>query len=127
VGRRTVLYTCGRKAVIEIGDGANLNGARITSAMRVTVGPRSLIGESRIMDTDYHHTSRRRREGLGPAPARAVEIGSNAWVGAGVGILKGVAIGDNAVIGFGAVVTKDVAPNRIVAGNPAVDVGSVPE
>jgi galactoside O-acetyltransferase len=79
------------------------------------------------MDTAYHHTIRRRREGLGPAPTHPVEIGSNVWVGASAGILMGVTIGDNAVIGFGAVVTRDVPPDRIVGGNPAVDIGPVPD
>jgi acetyltransferase-like isoleucine patch superfamily enzyme len=127
VDRRTTLHTRHPDAVIEIGDGVVLNGPRITCATRVAVGPRSLIGDARIMDTAYHHTSRRRREGLGPAPTRPVEIGSNVWVGASAGILMGVTIGDNAVIGFGAVVTRDVPPDRIVGGNPAVDIGPVPD
>ncbi|MBA2545253.1 MAG: acyltransferase [Solirubrobacterales bacterium] len=127
ISRRTVLHTRGPDAVIEIGDSTILAGTRITSALRVAVGSRTMIGDGRIMDTDYHFTSRRRREGLGPSPARAVEIGSNVWVGVEAAILKGVTIGDNAVIGLGAVVTKDVPANRIVAGNPAVDIGPVPE
>ncbi len=34
-------------------------------------------------------------------------------------ILPGVTIGENAVVGAASVVTRDVAPNTIVAGNPA--------
>ena len=34
-------------------------------------------------------------------------------------ILSNVTIGKNAIVGAGSVVTKDVAPNTIVAGNPA--------
>ena len=44
---------------------------------------------------------------------RRASIGSNATV------LCGVTIGEGAVIGAGSVVTKDVAPNTVVAGNPA--------
>lgn len=51
--------------------------------------------------------------------AQNVYVGNNVWVGAHAQILGGVKIGDNAIIGAGAVVTKDVAPNTIVAGNPA--------
>jgi len=40
-------------------------------------------------------------------------------IGSGSTILCNVTIGENAVIGAGSVVTKDVAPNTIVAGNPA--------
>ena len=44
---------------------------------------------------------------------KGASIGSNAT------ILCGITIGENAIIGAGSVVTKDVAPNTIVAGNPA--------
>ena len=40
-------------------------------------------------------------------------IGSNAT------ILCGITIGENATVGAGSVVTKNVAPNTVVAGNPA--------
>lgn len=50
---------------------------------------------------------------------KLVHIGKNAWVGAGATILPGVSVGDNAVVGAGSVVTRDVAPNTVVAGNPA--------
>jgi acetyltransferase-like isoleucine patch superfamily enzyme len=125
--RPTTLYTLATDSVIEIGDETILSGTRISCARRVTVGPESIIGDGRVMDTDYHFTSRRRREGLGPSPTFPVEIGRNVWVGHSAAVLKGVAIGDNSVVGLGAVVTKDVGANRIVAGNPAVDVGPVPD
>ncbi|MDO8749587.1 MAG: acyltransferase [Dehalococcoidia bacterium] len=44
---------------------------------------------------------------------RGASIGSSAT------ILCNVTIGENAIVGAGSVVTKDVAPNTIVAGNPA--------
>jgi acetyltransferase-like isoleucine patch superfamily enzyme len=46
-------------------------------------------------------------------------IKKGASVGTGVTILANVTIGENAIVGAGSVVTKDVAPNTIVAGNPA--------
>lgn len=46
-------------------------------------------------------------------------IGNNVWIGAHAIVLGDVKVGDNAVIGAGAVVLKDVAPNTVVAGNPA--------
>jgi acetyltransferase-like isoleucine patch superfamily enzyme len=42
-----------------------------------------------------------------------------ASIGSGCTLLGGIEIGENAIVGAGSVVTKDVAPNTIVAGNPA--------
>lgn len=44
---------------------------------------------------------------------RRASIGTNAT------ILGGLVIGESAIVGAGAVVTRNVAPNTIVAGNPA--------
>jgi acetyltransferase-like isoleucine patch superfamily enzyme len=46
-------------------------------------------------------------------------IKKGASVGSGCSILSNITIGENAIVGAGSVVTKDVAPNCIVAGNPA--------
>lgn len=46
-------------------------------------------------------------------------IKKGASIGSGATILANVTIGENALVGAGSVVTKDVAPNTIVAGNPA--------
>ena len=46
-------------------------------------------------------------------------VKQGASIGSGSTILCNVTIGENAMVGAGSVVTKDVAPNTIVAGNPA--------
>ena len=46
-------------------------------------------------------------------------IKRGASIGSGSTILANVTVGENAIVGAGSVVTKDVAPNTIVAGNPA--------
>jgi acetyltransferase-like isoleucine patch superfamily enzyme len=46
-------------------------------------------------------------------------VKKGASIGSGATILCNVSIGGNAIVGAGSVVTKDVAPNSIVAGNPA--------
>ena len=48
-----------------------------------------------------------------------IEILDNSQIGVGATILSGVRIGPNAIVGACSVVTKDVAPNTVVAGNPA--------
>lgn len=57
---------------------------------------------------------------------KPVHIGKNVWIGAGATILPGVTVGDNAVVGAASVVTKDVAPDTIVAGNPAKFIKAIP-
>ncbi|MDR1265115.1 MAG: CatB-related O-acetyltransferase [Propionibacteriaceae bacterium] len=46
-------------------------------------------------------------------------VGHDVWIGQNATILPGVHIGDGAIIGLSAVVGSDVAPYRVVAGNPA--------
>jgi len=53
----------------------------------------------------------------------AIAVGADAWICADAFVGPGVAIGDGAIVGARAVVTCDVAPYRIVAGNPAREIG----
>lgn len=46
-------------------------------------------------------------------------VKKGASIGSGATIMCGVTIGENAVVGAGSMVLRDVAPNTIVAGNPA--------
>lgn len=46
-------------------------------------------------------------------------IEADSFIGGRAIILPGVRVGPNAIVAAGAVVTRDVAPNTIVAGNPA--------
>lgn len=50
-----------------------------------------------------------------------------ARIGGGSILCPGVTIGENALVGAGSVVTRDVADRSIVAGNPAVAIGTVPQ
>jgi acetyltransferase-like isoleucine patch superfamily enzyme len=54
-----------------------------------------------------------------------IDIGDNVFVGHQAIIMPGISIGSNVVVGAGAIVTRDVAPNTIVAGNPARPIGTV--
>jgi maltose O-acetyltransferase len=54
-----------------------------------------------------------------PRQTGEIEIGDNAWVGAGSTVLHGVTIGDAAVIGAGSLVRQDVQSGTTVVGVPA--------
>ena len=58
---------------------------------------------------------------------RGPTIRRGARVGGGAVLCPGIEIGEEAFVGAGAVVTKDVAPRTIVVGNPARVLREVPE
>jgi acetyltransferase-like isoleucine patch superfamily enzyme len=111
----------------------------IDCVTRVIVGDDVLISYDVIIaDADNHSLSRRRREGdlerwragthdWSDVQKAPITIGNGAWIGARAIILRGVTIGEGAIVGMGSVVTKDVAPNTIVAGNPARVVRELPD
>ena len=58
---------------------------------------------------------------------RGPTIRRGARVGAGAVLLPGVEIGEEAFVGAGAVVLRDVPPRAVVVGNPARRIRDVPE
>ena len=60
-------------------------------------------------------------------PRQPAIIRRGARIGAGAIILPGVIIGEQTFVGAGAVVTKDTKPFHIYVGNPARDIGLIPE
>lgn len=54
-----------------------------------------------------------------PAQIKAVNIGSNCWLGVNVTVLAGVTIGDLAIAAAGSVLIEDVPSSVLVAGVPA--------
>jgi acetyltransferase-like isoleucine patch superfamily enzyme len=71
---------------------------------------------------DFMGRTERRKELMkGPTIRRGARIGGGAI------LLPGVDIGEEAFVGAGAVVTKDVEPRMLVVGNPARVLRSVPE
>jgi acetyltransferase-like isoleucine patch superfamily enzyme len=61
------------------------------------------------------------------AAIKGPTIRRGARVGGGAVLCPGVEIGEEAFVGAGAVVTKDVAPRTLVVGNPARVLREVPD
>lgn len=128
---RNLLGTCGERfhinqpfrcdygCNVHVGNNffANFN-LTILDEAEVRIGDNAFIGPNVSMFTACHPLDAEERCN-GVQWARPITIGNNVWIGGNATILPGVSIGDNAVVGAGSVVTRDVAPNTVVAGNPA--------
>lgn len=109
------------KGGLEIGEGTNVNrgclldgrgGLQIGCRVNISPDVRLLTAEH---DPDSPHFAGR---------AGRITIGDSAWLAIGALILPGATIGEGAVVGAAAVVRGEVTPRTIVAGNPAVPIGS---
>ncbi len=122
-----VLLLCSgerRADKIVVRRGAYLNRYTVLDALQsIEIGRGVMIGPfCFISDADHGHAP-----GV-PISSQPMEIApvvieDDAWLGAGVTILKGVRVGRGAVVGAGSVVTRDVPPGDIVAGVPARRIG----
>ncbi len=116
------LFAEGAAAKITIGANTRVNGSCIHARQLVSIGENVLIGaNSAIFDSNGHplvmdspHTRLTNTD-----EPRAVHIGDNVWLGAGVTVLPGTTIGSGSVIASGSVVRGNVPANCIFGGNPA--------
>ncbi len=107
-------------ALIEVGDGSFLNGTRFGCRQLIRVGPRAILADARILDTDYHPVDpARRHDPDGPVRTAPVILEENVWIAAAAGLLPGTQIGRNSVVGFGAVCSGGYPADSVIAGNPA--------
>ena len=119
VGRGTILSCKNGDIVL----GANVNigfNCEIFSASRVALGDHTLVAAYTYLIGGNHDFDRTDVAVLEQGrSSKGIEIGSAAWLGAGVKVLDGVRIGSHAIIGTGAVVTDDVADYAVAVGIPA--------
>ena len=110
-------FYCDYGANIKLGERVFFNfNCVVLDVCPVRIGAFTLFGPAVQIYTPLHpfNAEQRRREEYG----KAIEIGSDVWVGGGAIILAGVRVGSRAVIGAGSVVTRDVPDSVFCAGNP---------
>ncbi len=106
----------------ELGEGCQMM-AGVVLQCRVRLGNNAVINTRASVDHDCTIGS---HAFISPGAILCgdVTVAECAFVGAGAVILPGVSIGESAVVGAGAMVTKPVSAGWIVAGNPAVKIGT---
>ena len=101
---------------VDVGEFVILRGA---GGLRI--GSRVLIAAQATVTTVGHPIELPR---WGITDSAPIDVGDDVWIGANAIVLPGVTIGRGAIVAAGAVVTHDVEPFTIVAGVPAVAMGT---
>lgn len=120
IGRFTTLAA--KDGAIEFGAGCNIGSyCRIATQSSVRLGQSVLVGAFSYIGPGNHQSAHDGRPLITQEMEikGGVEIGSHAWIGAGVTILDGVKIGERAVVGAHSLVLSDVPAGVTVAGAPA--------
>jgi acetyltransferase-like isoleucine patch superfamily enzyme len=112
----------GDEVALEIGDGVNIAGTCVISAVSHVRLGRSVLLARNVYIADHGHAFEdlgRPVLDQGVTDVRPVEIGDGAWLGQNVVVCPGVRIGRGAVIGANAVVREDVPDHSVAVGVPA--------
>jgi acetyltransferase-like isoleucine patch superfamily enzyme len=116
----------GRGSLIEndttIGRGTRIQAEAYVTAYS-TVEEDVFIAPCVVTTNDNFMGRTERRKGLMKGPT----IRRGARIGGGAILCPGIEVGEEAFVGAGAVVTKDVPPGKLVVGNPARVLRDVPE
>ena len=119
IGMTVTPWTYSSQAIIQIGHNVYLNGTRFACKKKIEIGDDCIIGESRIMDTNFHSTDIDRHNPDSYVKTEAVVVADNVWIAPDCQILPGARIGKNSVIGINSVVTGRIPANVMAAGHPA--------
>jgi acetyltransferase-like isoleucine patch superfamily enzyme len=116
----------GRGSLIEndttIGRGTRIQAEAYVTAYS-TLEEDVFIAPCVVTTNDNFMGRTERRKGLMKGPT----IRRGARIGGGAILCPGIEVGKDAFVGAGAVVTKDVPPGKVVVGNPARVLRDVPE
>lgn len=125
ISMKVTPWTYAHDACIKVGNNVFLNGTKFGCKKSIEIGSYSIIGESRIQDTNFHSLYINRHDDHAPIKEEPVIIGENVWIPPDCQVLPGSAIGNNSVIGINSVVNSRIEQDSLAAGNPAKKVKSL--
>jgi putative colanic acid biosynthesis acetyltransferase WcaF len=100
---------------LEIGDFSVLGkNVEVYNLALIRLGSHCVVSQRTYLCSATHDYS----DPSFPLYSKPIDIGSSAWVAAGVFVGPGIKIGEGAVVGAYSVVTKDVPSWMVCAGNP---------
>jgi maltose O-acetyltransferase len=103
---------------IKLGDKVYFNfNCVVLDVAEVRIGDRTMFGPLVQIYTATHPLEAAARSS-GRELGKAINIGSDVWIGGGAIVCPGVTIGDRTVVGAGSVVTRDLPSDVFAAGNP---------
>ena len=119
------LLTHTPESLIQIHNGCNITGTRISCVSSVKIGSDTLLGSATIVDSDIiPHENMILDDEWKSRFAHPVTVGNHCWCGINSIILGESNLGNECVLGAGAVIGKKVADDRsLLIGNPARKIG----
>ncbi len=119
-------YLYGNDGCLTIGDNVSINtNVQLGAAQgELHIGNNVLIGPNVVLRAADHG------QALGISPRNQLHergqifIEDDVWIAANVVVTRNVRLGKGCIVAAGSVVTKDVSPLQIVAGVPAVLIGT---
>lgn len=114
-----VVLSVGENANLELGDDVYIGHYTIIGAEQdIVISGRVQIAEHCSIRDHDHDTSAASMQ-CAPPVLGSVSIGTDAWIGRGVAVLKGAVVGTGAVVGANAVVRGVIHSQAIAVGMPA--------
>jgi acetyltransferase-like isoleucine patch superfamily enzyme len=115
---------------LSIGDFSDIgHNASFVVGREIRIGAHvQIASDVSFRDSSGHASDPARRKAGAPPDVddiKTIIVHDNVWIGAGALILPGSEIGEGSIVAARSVVSGAVAPNTVVAGNPARRVGTL--
>ncbi len=111
--------TYSETACITIGPRTILEGTRFGCQSSIKIGKECYIGESNLMDTDFHSADPYDRDNPEKIQVGPVVVGNRVKIASYCAVLRGVKIGEESVVRPFSIVSSSLPPQVTAFGYPA--------